>query len=97
MPDPITAQEPTTMPDRKTTSETTATSSPRTDPLIPTQLWGLWNDDSDYTLGGFWVLSIDNAPHGNTYLICFSEAEATFAAAFQNKAYDLDCRPVRIK
>jgi hypothetical protein len=64
---------------------------------IPAELWMLRNTDGEGHDGGSWVLSIDAAREGDTYLTCFSEAEAVAAAAHQNDNYDLDCVPVRIK
>lgn len=66
-------------------------------PPLPAELWGLWNDCPEHPDGGNWVCSIDDAPHGDTFLVAFSEREAKFAAIHQNESYGLNCRPVRIK
>jgi hypothetical protein len=59
---------------------------------IPAQLWMLWNPET-----GKWVCSLDDAPHGETFLVALNEREAGFAALHQNESYDLDCYPVRVK
>lgn len=66
-------------------------------PPLPRQAWALWNDDPGAEAHGNWVTSIDDAPGGETYLVSFSEAEATNAAIHQNESYGLRCRPMRIK
>ncbi len=85
------------MPDPKTTSETTATSSPRTDPPILPELWGLWNDNPSHPQGGYWLISVDDASHDTMILVALSEREAIAAATYQNETYYGDYRPVRIK
>ena len=66
-------------------------------PPIPAELWALWIDVPAHKHGGYYVVSIDDAPHGETILASLTEREAEFAAMHQNENYNLDCRPVRIK
>lgn len=62
------------------------------EPKIPDELWMLHD-----TLDGSWIVSIDDATEGNTFLVSLSEAAARAAAAHQKELYDLDCVPVRVK
>lgn len=59
-------------------------------PTIPAELWMLWS-------GSGWVLSIDDAPGGETHLVAFSEQEAIAAAEHQKALYVDDCIAVRVK
>lgn len=62
-------------------------------PVVPIELWMLWVPST-----GVWVVSVDDAPGGETYLACCSEEEALIAAEYQNGMYDqLGCIPVRVK
>lgn len=64
---------------------------PRPD-RIPDELWMLWEVNS-----GCWVVTVDDAPNGETYLVAFSESEAQAAARHQDETYQLDCVPVQVK
>jgi hypothetical protein len=61
-------------------------------PEVPAELWLLWIPDSR-----IYVLSMDDARDGPTYLAAFSQAEATRAAEHQGRMYDFHCVPVRVK
>lgn len=76
---------------------TEAASTPAVSPPVPAQLWALWQDLPGHEHGGYYIVSLDDAPHGETYLVAFTETEAVMAANYQNESYDLNCRPVRIK
>jgi len=67
------------------------------EPEIPGELWMLWNEPADRRFDAGWVASIDDAPHGQTYLVAFSESEAAMASAHQNREFCINCRPVRVK
>lgn len=57
---------------------------------IPDELWMLANADE-------WISSIDDAPGGATYLVCFCQEEAETAAKYQNALYGTECVAVRVK
>lgn len=57
---------------------------------IPSALWMLWN-------GSGWVVSADDAPGGETFLVATSEREAIEAANYQDHVYGVNCVPVRVK
>jgi hypothetical protein len=57
---------------------------------LPPELWMLWRGEG-------WVVSLDDAPGGETYLVATSEREARIAAEYQNDMYELNCIPVRVK
>ena len=63
---------------------------PTRKPEIPAELWMLWE-------GSGWVVSVDEAPGGPTYLVAFSEADADSAAAHQEETFGVECVPVRVK
>ncbi len=52
---------------------------------LPEELWMLWNPK-----GGVWVVSIDDAPDGPTYLVAFGQPEAEAAAKHQEDYYGVD-------
>lgn len=58
---------------------------------IPGEIWLLWV----YPAGPF-VVSIDEARGGTTYLAAFSGREAIEAAMHQRDVYDVDCSPVLV-
>jgi hypothetical protein len=70
-----------------------------TAPPIPDELWLLWNPDDDTSdpHPPCWVVSVDDAPGGRTYLTAFTEAEAVAAAGHQAELYCVNCVPVRVK
>jgi hypothetical protein len=57
---------------------------------VPAELWMLWN-------GADWVVSVDAAPGGTTYLVARSRHEAEAAAKHQEYLYDTECIPVRVR
>lgn len=64
---------------------------------IPDEIWGLWQEVPGTCGDGYWIVSVDDAPSGPTYLVSFTEDEAEAAARHQNETYSLSCCPVRIK
>ena len=72
------------------TAEDVADGSVAKFPDIPRELWMLWN-------GKRWVVSSDDAPGGETFLVSTSENEAKEASDYQNRMYGLNCVPVRVK
>lgn len=66
------------------------------DPEIPNELWMFWVG-SDGKRPGHWVVSVDDAPGGQTYLVAFTEAEAKTAATYQEDTYECPCTPIRVK
>lgn len=61
-----------------------------TEPTLPAELWLLWE-------GKRFVVSVDDAKRGETFLAATSEESALAACEHQLNAYDCPCRPVRVK
>lgn len=61
-------------------------------PPVPDELWMLWVIDSSK-----YLVSIDEARGGTTYLIAFSKTEAEEAARHQFEQYFVESIPVRVK
>jgi hypothetical protein len=61
-------------------------------PDPPAELWMLWLPESEA-----WVVSVDDAPGGPTYLASLGEEEAKAAAEHQEYLYGIRCVPVRVK
>lgn len=76
------------MPSKQPATEPSESSAP---PAI-NELWMLWSD-----VNKAWVVSLDDAPGGESFLCCLTESEAQMAADYQNGNYELSCRAVRIK
>jgi hypothetical protein len=72
------------------TAEDIADGSVTKYPSIPHELWMLWD-------GSGWVVSADDAPGGETYLVAFTQKEAKESSDYQEQMYGLTCVPVRVK
>jgi hypothetical protein len=61
-------------------------------PDPPSELWMLWLPETET-----WVVSVDDAPGGPTYLASLREEEALAAAEHQEYMYGIRCVPVKDK
>lgn len=80
-----------------TPDELTARAIERLKPAMPAELWMLWITDEDGE-NGKWLVSVDDAPGGTTYLACFTEDEAIAAIEHQALTYGTEnVTPIRVK